>query len=238
MRRRPDEKYLAANTVKNDSPCWPWRGYVNKKGYPVWSRRDGKTYAHRVSYALYVGEIPPGAEIHHKCFNRACVNPDHLEAVTRLENMQASARARTHCINGHEYTEKNTSWRGRTRVCRECRRVYDREKMRRIRGSVPREEYLAAAASRTHCENGHEFTPENTYWHGGRRRCRECCLANARKPGGYKDPSREPATHCKNGHEYTPENTYTYSRNGREYRYCRECNRLAARRASKERRKT
>jgi hypothetical protein len=29
-------------------------------------------------------------------------------------------------------------------------------------------------AAKTHCNSGHEFTPENTYWKRGKRACREC----------------------------------------------------------------
>lgn len=72
----------------------------------------------------------------------------------------------------------------------------------------------AINARKTHCINGHEFTPENTAYSNGRRRCKTCfpmsMLRNAVK------------THCKYGHEFTPENTYVY----RGWRQCRSCHRL------------
>ena len=63
--------------------CWSWTG-CRWSGYGRISEggKYGKPLiAHRVSYELKNGEIPQGAEIHHKCHNKSCVNPDHLELV-------------------------------------------------------------------------------------------------------------------------------------------------------------
>jgi len=44
--------------------------------------------AHRVSYQVFVGPIPDGYEIDHKCVNTLCIEPTHLEAVTGEENLK------------------------------------------------------------------------------------------------------------------------------------------------------
>jgi hypothetical protein len=68
--------------------CWEWRGRLNNSGYGF-VYFDGKSQAaHRVAYALTRGPIAEGFELDHRCRNRACCNPDHLEPVTREENMR------------------------------------------------------------------------------------------------------------------------------------------------------
>lgn len=82
--------------------------------------------AHRVAYTLAVGSIPDGLEIDHLCFVPACVNPDHLEAVTGLENkrralLHATHPRSDHCGRGHEFSPDNTRLDPRgVRHCRQC----------------------------------------------------------------------------------------------------------------------
>lgn len=55
--------------------------------YPMVAVGNGKQKrAHRVMYELVYGEIPPGAVVHHKCGNRHCINPDHLQLACNAEN--------------------------------------------------------------------------------------------------------------------------------------------------------
>lgn len=69
--------------------CWLWKGKL-QDGYGAqgW---EGKTWAaHRLVYTLLMGEIPEGLDLDHLCKVRHCVNPDHLEPVTRGENIRRS----------------------------------------------------------------------------------------------------------------------------------------------------
>jgi hypothetical protein len=84
--------------------------------------------AHRASYEFFVGPIPDGLEIDHVwtrgCRHTNCVNPEHLEPVTRAENMRRRAALIVECASGHPYTPENT---GRatngTRYCKSCNRI-------------------------------------------------------------------------------------------------------------------
>lgn len=77
--------------------CWLWTANINPKtGYGAFARRHGEGIdAHRFSYELAHGSIPEKHDVHHKCHVRHCVNPAHLEAVTRADNMRMRKNRRT-----------------------------------------------------------------------------------------------------------------------------------------------
>lgn len=128
-----DTRFIAKTKI-NQHGCYEWQGHLSKDGYGSF-RVKGQYYkAHRYAYTLYVGEIPDGFEIDHLCRNRACVNVDHLEAVTKSVNQQRGLRGDlrvsiSHCKYGHEYTPENTRYRkaktssGYQRSCWTCCRM-------------------------------------------------------------------------------------------------------------------
>lgn len=66
--------------------CWEWTGSVDVSGYGYLSVNAVEIKAHRFSWSLVNGEIPDGLVILHKCDNPPCVNPDHLQLGTLLDN--------------------------------------------------------------------------------------------------------------------------------------------------------
>lgn len=75
-----------------DTPCWEWLGTKNPNGYGSFSSRYFSGLAHRASWEIFVGPIPDGLFICHKCDNKSCVNPEHLFLGTQYDNMQDKAQ--------------------------------------------------------------------------------------------------------------------------------------------------
>ena len=78
---------LLYNSGANALGCWEWLRYCNGRGYSTVRWAGKKHRAHRLSYQVWRGKIPDHLEIDHLCRNRRCINPNHLELVTNIENL-------------------------------------------------------------------------------------------------------------------------------------------------------
>ena len=113
------------------SGCWVWMGHINSRGYGHVGRHS---IVHRVIYSLAKGPIPPTYTIDHLCRVRCCINPSHLEAVSqgvntlRGETVATRNAAKTHCIRGHAFDLANTYHVGRSRQCRACHAMRERQR--------------------------------------------------------------------------------------------------------------
>lgn len=128
-----------AKVVEAESGCWEWIGYRNSAGYGRLTRDKRTHYAHRFAYELLVGPIPDGLHLDHLCRNPPCVNPDHLDPVTPLENSLRSPVAnagKPACPQGHPYSDENTERYAGRRRCVQCRRKAVREYAARRRAKL------------------------------------------------------------------------------------------------------
>lgn len=105
-----------SRVIRQHDGCWTWKGGLNEFGYGTFGGR----LAHRVALSIAERPVPATSEVDHLCRTRACVNPAHLEAVSRQENIARVARSEK-CRRGHF----NWSYPKGGRKCMDCKRARD-----------------------------------------------------------------------------------------------------------------
>ncbi|MDP7703248.1 HNH endonuclease signature motif containing protein [Mycobacterium sp. TY815] len=128
---------IAKKSQPDDNGCWIWTGFLCS-GYPHMNVAGRVVGAHRVSWVLHHNkEIPEGYEVDHVCKNNLCVNPEHLEAVTRRENLRRRhgpahlppAPDEKECRRCHRLGERGFRWEAHHWYCkneRTCQARIDR----------------------------------------------------------------------------------------------------------------
>jgi len=109
--------HLRSRVEVDEFGCWNFTGGLSNttpgKGYGRMSINGRMHYTHRIAYEALVGPVPEGLDLDHLCRNRKCCNPEHLEPVTRRENLM---RGDTLAAAHHE--GRNCGFLG----CKTCRR--------------------------------------------------------------------------------------------------------------------
>lgn len=155
IRLSATEKYNFWKKVHRSRGCWRWTGSRNRNyGQVVFIRgqRRIEYKAHIVAYNLMVGDIPKGLVIDHKCMIPLCVNPRHMDIVTRRENTMrggsppALNARKIVCNLGHRDWYKRQSG---ARVCRKC-------------ANIRQSEYRSRRRRKTLNENTNKFPYPNT----------------------------------------------------------------------------
>lgn len=125
------ERFESLIMPEPNTGCWFWLGSIDRGGYGKYGHRG--RLAHQIAFELYKGQPAPKGrfqQIHHKCENTLCVNPDHLEVVT--SRFQAAyhklgeRKRKTHCKNGHVLEGNNLYYSKNRRTCKTCRRERER----------------------------------------------------------------------------------------------------------------
>jgi hypothetical protein len=132
------QRFHQMYVINSITGCWLWRS-VDHGGYARHWVNGRTVSAHRFAYEAFIGSIPDGLTLDHKCHttdlacaggrecqHRSCVNPAHLEPVTMQVNLlrgrgfPARNAKKTHCSNGHPFDVVNTFMVGNRRRCRAC----------------------------------------------------------------------------------------------------------------------
>jgi hypothetical protein len=134
--------------------CWVWTGstVATNPRHPRYrygtiraAHQASWTYAHRAAYEMFIGPIPDGMTVDHICFNPLCVNPAHLQLLTRSENsarkgflnghgtFALACETRDTCKHGHPWPAKFRRTPKGVPYCLECVRLQQRARAQRLK---------------------------------------------------------------------------------------------------------
>lgn len=144
------EKLINRSIPEPNTGCWLWSG-SNTYRYGVIKIPDGnrsQIYAHRASYEVFIGDIPCGMFVCHKCDTPLCINPAHLWLGTHSENIKDSFNKGRqkhikenyfislikYCKSGHhDWIQENIySYKRNNRIVKSCRMCWNEARRRRL----------------------------------------------------------------------------------------------------------
>jgi len=117
-----------------ENGCWIYSRGKTTAGYGVLYHEEKQQLAHRLSYEAFIGPIPEGMNICHRCDNPPCVNYNHLFAGTQKQNLKDMKEKgrnffskRNHCPKGHIFDGENTIIYRGYRICKTCKYESNRQ---------------------------------------------------------------------------------------------------------------
>ncbi|MBE5251590.1 HNH endonuclease [Mixta sp. Marseille-Q2057] len=114
-------------SINEQTGCWEWQRHTNNAGYGKLTINGRGVYAHRLAYQLVKGELPEGLDAMHSCDNPKCINPEHLVAGTRSQNMKdCSARGRAKIPTSIKRGESNGAAKLREVDVRSIKRLLEK----------------------------------------------------------------------------------------------------------------
>ena len=126
------ERFWEKIKVNNQNGCWEWQGSTSQ-GYGNITINKKRYQTHRLAYETNKGLIPKGMELDHLCRNRICCNPEHLEVVSKEENIRRGLWHKTinwqtlkmFCLRGHPLFGDNLyiDEKHKKRHCKTCRNL-------------------------------------------------------------------------------------------------------------------
>ena len=116
-RKLPIRRLLERVEVDPNTGCWLFKGTKNKSGYTVCYINKTHKCAHRLCYELLIGVVPKNLDLDHLCRIKNCINPNHLEPVTRSENIKRANKIRISCKFGHILNHEVRNKYGKCKIC-------------------------------------------------------------------------------------------------------------------------